>query len=128
MTDATSIRPGQFVRLKTPDNSQIDGATGCVKILAEWGAYVATLSAASGEFRAAWHEMELLGDHPTELNGHVSANGHTTVKANLTTPGGPVLSQPEATGYVCDFCGSSRMKRAGPCLTCQECGAGGGCG
>ena len=38
---------------------------------------------------------------------------------------------PKGLGYsgdLCGACGSSRMRRAGTCLTCEDCGANTGCG
>jgi hypothetical protein len=32
------------------------------------------------------------------------------------------------TGNICDQCGSARMRRAGTCEVCDDCGYAGGCG
>ncbi len=51
---------GDKVRLVTPDNERLHGTTAVVKELTPWGAHCVTPAAASGEFRAAWEEMEAL--------------------------------------------------------------------
>lgn len=54
--------------------------------------------------------------------------------ATATTPPsvGATLTQAEArasgyTGNVCDICGSARMRVAGHCMVCEECGSTTGC-
>ncbi len=96
------IQPGSRVRLLTPDNPRLHGATAQVVQIEEWGAHVLTSAAGSGRFRAFWHEMEPLGE-----NGHAKAQGYT--------------------GDVCDQCGGSSMKRNGSCLVCADCGSTSGC-
>lgn len=34
----------------------------------------------------------------------------------------------EYTGDACDLCGSVRMRQAGMCKVCEDCGESGGCG
>ena len=67
-------------------------------------------AAATGAFRAAWSEMELI------------------IGGGIVVPK-KVLSQEEAqTGDVCQDCGGINMVRSGSCLTCQDCGSNSGCG
>ena len=96
------MKPGDHVRLVTPDNPRLHGAAAVVVELRPWGALVRTAAAATGQFRALFGEMA-----PAEQNG----NGW----------------QPEYTGDECDLCGSSRMIRSGVCSTCQDCGTTSGC-
>lgn len=55
------------------------------------------------------------------------------VKPHATPPAvSSTLTQAEAkvsgyTGSVCDHCGSTRMKMAGHCMVCEECGSTTGC-
>ena len=97
---------GSKVVLRTPGNDRLNGARGVVKRLTEWGAFVATPAAATGEYRAAWDEMVL--DDPNQQNGEVARE----------------------KGYIgdpCDACGALKMKRNGSCLVCDDCGATSGC-
>lgn len=101
LSNLSRPKPGERVRLSTPDNPRLDGAGATVAELFDWGALVRTSAAGSGQFRAAWVEMVPLAG----LNG---ATGFT--------------------GEVCNDCGGLRMVRSGACSTCQDCGASGGCG
>lgn len=93
--------PQSKVRLYTPDNQRLDGATATVIKLEEWGAHVATKAAATGGYRASWDEMLPLAG----LNGTQNYSGD-----------------------ACNDCGSMRMVRTGTCLTCMDCGStSGGC-
>lgn len=38
------------------------------------------------------------------------------------------LVNAEYTGDCCEFCGSTRMRQAGACKVCEDCGESGGCG
>jgi hypothetical protein len=52
--------------------------------------------------------------------------------ADPFTPGPPTMSRDEAkqagyTGDICSNCGSPRMKMAGHCMVCENCGTTTGC-
>lgn len=74
----------------------------------------------------------------------MSAGFERRGKSNVAAPpptnsGGPpaittaaTLTQAEArsagyTGSICDICGSTRMRVAGHCMVCEECGSTTGC-
>ena len=108
-----TISPGSQVRLCTPDNPRLDRAIGTVYAVTEWGAYVRTDAAATGEYRAGFNEM-------------VSPHG-TTPEVNGYSKVAVAISQ-GYTGDECFKCGSSKMRRNGTCLVCDECGStDGGC-
>lgn len=94
---------GTPVRLNTPDNPRLHGATGIVEKLEEWGATVKVKASGSGEFRALWQEMTPEPTEPTRVNGA----GYT--------------------GDVCMTCGGVRMIRNGTCSVCCDCGNTSGC-
>jgi hypothetical protein len=94
---------GLRVRLQTPDNPRLHGASAVVHLLTAYGAHVVTSAAATGRFRALWCEMEPERPAVPGLNG----NG---------------------AGRCCDVCGSLRLLQTGSCWTCQDCGTSGGCG
>jgi hypothetical protein len=107
--------PGQVVRL-TPTSdpaggeSPLDGAVGTVHGVFAWGAVVRTDRAATGEYRAGHAEMDPLA----QVNGHA--------------PPAAAAREQGYSGDCCETCGGSRMRRAGKCLTCEECGgSNGGC-
>lgn len=96
------VQVGNDVRLHTPDNAVLHQQPGKVVELYEWGALVSTDAAATGVFRAAWHEMVRV----------------------------QVCSVPQGAGYTGDFCetcGGGRMTRNGSCLKCEDCGSTTGC-
>lgn len=104
----SQIQAGMQVRIITPENKALNGAMAFVSKVEEWGAHLLTEAAATGRFRAAWHEMGPYGEGET---------------------GGKALSVVSGfTGDICGHCGGSRMIRAGACLCCQDCGTSGGCG
>lgn len=92
--------PGSRVRLRTPDNRRLHGALAVVETLEPWGARVRTAAAGSGQYRALFEEME--------PDSQKAGDGYT--------------------GDVCSTCGGARMRRAGACLVCEDCGANSGCG
>ena len=97
------MRVGDTVRINTPENLRLHGTEATVVQLEEWGAHLHAPAAATKGFRAAWGEM---------------------------TPAAPTVQRPysEATGDACDKCGSTRMRWAGACKVCEDCGTSGGCG
>lgn len=98
------MQAGDIVRLNVPENPCLHGAIGRVVEVTEWGAHVETPAAATGRFRALHSEMK--------------------------RPAFPFAARrqpPSPDGALCDACGSANMRRAGSCLTCQECGTSSGC-
>lgn len=107
------IHEGTDVILNVPNNEFVHGQEATVIELTEWGAHVTT-SVGSGRFRALHSEMVVKGDSWPE---HEPLSAYTVQRA--VTEG--------YTGGFCDHCGSHRVKRTGPCSTCQDCGMSGGC-
>lgn len=99
---------GDQVRLSTPDNTRLNGTTATIKELTDWGAHCIAPAAGSGEFRALWTEMV-----PLVQQDKVTLH--------------QVPTQTEYTGNVCKRCGSTRLRRAGTCRVCEECGESEGC-
>lgn len=97
---------GDAVTLNTPDNPRLHGQPATVHTLTEYGAIVHTKAAATGQFRAAFVEMA----NPRKDNKTIAA------------------VEQGYTGDVCPTCGGCRMKRTGPCATCEDCGHNEGCG
>lgn len=93
---------GDRVVLRTPGNDRLNGEPARVRALADWGAYVECAAAATGEYRALYAEMEMPRRAAPPREGY--------------------------TGDVCPTCGGSRMRRAGSCSVCEECGTTSGCG
>ncbi len=93
------MRPGDKVRLVTPDNPRLNGAQGVIRTITVYGAIISTKAAGSGEFRALFEEIVEDG-----MNGA----GYT--------------------GDICSNCGSIRVRRAGSCGCCDDCGTTTGCG
>lgn len=94
------MRTGDKVVLYTPDNPRLDGADAIVAKLTSWGAHVTTEAAATGKFRALISEM--------------SPMPHTPTSSYSEDP--------------CCNCGGMRMRRAGACRVCEDCGTSEGCG
>lgn len=103
------LKPGTLVKLVLPDNPVMDGLKAKVQELTDWGAHVLT-EVGSGEFRALYSEMVPYA----QVNGQ-----HQQVKVLAKNQG--------YTGDLCPICGSSRMRRNGSCLLCEECGGTTGC-
>jgi hypothetical protein len=97
------LKPGDRVELVTPDNPRLNGAAATVRAVESWGAHVDTPAAAAGRFRAAWHEMRVVGRGPVKAGG-------------------------QQTGRFCPACGGAQVVRTGSCETCQDCGHNEGCG
>lgn len=110
------MQPGSMVRLVTPDNPRLDGAAAKIEAITEWGAFVKTDKAATGEFRALFSEMVPY----SQVNGHHRAAAKT---ASIV----PQIIQMGYTGNVCTLCGSFRMVRSGACEKCDDCGTSSGC-
>lgn len=82
---------GDRVRLVTPDNERLNGTVAIVSQLTEWGAHCNAPAAATGEFRAAWEEMEAL----------------VTYTGECCTCCGSVNLRWSGTCKVCENCGQS---------------------
>ena len=93
---------GDRVRLVTPENRRLHHKFGRIKEVTPYGALVATSAAGTGEYRASGAELEILSTAVA-----VKDQGYT--------------------GDPCDICGSIRVKRTGPCVTCEDCGSNTGC-
>lgn len=93
---------GDRVRINAPGNPLLHGTEATVTQLAEWGAHLSAPASATGQFRAAWSEMEVM-------------ESYTTNKSV------------EYSGDCCQFCGSTRLRWAGACKVCDECGESNGC-
>lgn len=147
MTNLPPLRPGDAVRLNTPDNLTLHGAPAKVVEVTDWGAHVATAAAATGRFRALYDEMDRDGPEllvagyadPVILGGAETSVGLTVpaavgiVAAKAITGNGHAAAgkaQSKGKGYsgdACDQCGSFKMRRNGTCLLCDDCGATSGC-
>lgn len=95
------LAEGDKVTLNVPQNPKLHGQVAMVRKLTQWGAYVGCTAAATGEYRALFSEMEAERRAAPPLEGY--------------------------TGDVCCCCGGSRMRRAGACSFCEECGTTSGC-
>lgn len=102
------LRAGDAVLLHTPYNPRLHNTQAVVAVVTEWGAHLRAPAAATGAYRAAWEEMVPQAAVNGAARGQAVAAGYT--------------------GDVCETCGGSRMKRAGACLVCEECGSNSGCG
>lgn len=102
-----SLRVGDSVIINAPENDRLDRTKGVVREVTPWGAHLFSEAAASRQFRASWDEMELL----REVNGQMDK-----------------AVQQGYTGDVCPACGGLKMRRAGSCLCCDDCGGTSGCG
>ena len=94
---------GDKVRLVTPSNPKLDGTDATIVGLEPWGAHCAAPAAATGNYRAAWEEME------------------------MDTYDGVRSKAVEYTGDCCMQCGSTRLRRSGACKVCEDCGESNGC-
>lgn len=102
-----SFSIGDTVLLNVPENPRLHRTKAVIRHLTDWGAHLFAEAAGTRQYRAVFMEMEPLH----RVNGEMSA----AVEAGYT-------------GDVCEQCGSFRMKRAGTCLTCDDCGTSSGCG
>lgn len=152
ITSSRGFRLHQRVRLECPENERLHGAEAVIVHLEEWGAHVACLSAATGHFRAAWHEMVPLEGEPLKTLAQVTLSDSSWEKEVLPAdPQGAIEEVPMRTGpprtlrssqaavYVrragdgysgdcCSNCGGVRLRRDGKCLVCDDCGStAGGC-
>lgn len=106
------MKRGTTVRLVVEENPVLHGQLAIIKTVTEWGAFVACESAATGEFRAAFEEMESIA----EANGIVAGGSGSDDAAGMGY-----------TGNSCAVCGSVRVVRNGTCELCLECGSTSGC-
>lgn len=60
------MKIGDKVRLCTPENERLHGTNAVIKELHSWGAIVNAPAAATGQYRAAWDEMESLTQYTGE--------------------------------------------------------------
>lgn len=109
-----TVRPGDEVRLVTPENPHADGKPATVEFLTPWGAILKT-GFGSGQFRALFEEMEPAPRVSVVVPVAASTNGHAP------PPDERVSDEP------CSRCGSQRFIQSGKCKTCAECGEPGGC-
>lgn len=100
-----TMRAGDRVRIVVPQNERLHGTLATIEEVADWGAHLRAPAAATGRFRALWTEMEPAGVSQPSL-----------------------VPQLEYSGDFCARCGSSRLRRAGACMVCEDCGESGGCG
>lgn len=150
------IQTRDMVRLLTPENPRLHGATAQVLETTEWGAIVATSAAATGRFRALYSEMVPLDlnevgtvrQASTETVVAVSDSTLDTVAVVIKQVGStngwrlghahPAESRSGRdlhhfshsegyTGDVCSVCQGSRMRHNGSCLVCDDCGSTTGC-
>ena len=87
-----TMRVGDRVRLVTPENPRLDGAIATINQLMEWGAFCLTPAAATGQVRALWGEMELVGEVYT---------------GQCCAVCGGVRMRQSGTCSVCEDCGES---------------------
>lgn len=133
---------GDRVVLNVPENHILNGRRGVIKEIRDWGVFVATDAAATGEFRALWSEIfyedqskiETVIEEKITLTESYSVsqrNGETN--GTLTTNSSSSISSAKKsrsegyTGDSCDICGSFKTRRTGSCWTCEDCGTNGGC-
>lgn len=129
-----SLRVGQMVYLNT-DNPYLHGHEAKVKEVTEYGAVVACLAAATGEYRAARKEMtyhpplSVPEEYPLELPRYPDGEGHAddTILENGPPPPQFEAKEMGFTGNACGQCGSFMMVRSGTCEKCNQCGATSGC-
>ncbi len=118
-----TIAIGTKVMLLVPDNPRLNGATATVKEIRSspegegWYAVVACGKAGSGSFRALDCEMVESMGGPLQIASKGHKNGVHATSAK----------EQGYSGDVCDICGSSRVRRKGSCLGCDECGSSSGC-
>lgn len=137
------FQSGDTVRLLTPENPRLNGSLAVIVQATEWGAHVQTTSAATGQFRALHEEMVLALESPALILHAVAPDSDTVVEDYASLPDGfqPVAFSTTAaqeqrmipaeemgyTGDFCSTCGSSRVRRAGKCAVCEDCGTPTGC-
>jgi hypothetical protein len=121
MVSVSRIRVGSRVLLVVPENSKLDRTVGVVLEITDWGAYISSVSSATGRFRALFSEMALFDESNGVLPPVVSISG---VSKSTSTNG----KDNGYTGNSCNICGSVKMIRSGVCEVCQDCGSSSGCG
>ena len=117
--------------------SPLEGIEGIIEEVTEWGAVVWTGFGATGTYRALFMEMEAI---PVHVNGQVTKHAFVAFESTeviasvmLSSPSEPMdPAEPDVrdlgySGDICQNCGGSRMRQAGACLTCDECGTSAGC-
>lgn len=124
------VSPGSEVVLVVPENRALHGRRAVVVSVTDWGAHVLTGAAATGNFRALFSEMVFPNGYPTAARAVPGPGGSGEGKSLLLPlPSSGTAEHPwEYSGSCCDVCGSARLRRAGPCLVCEDCGTSGGCG
>ena len=71
-----------------------------------------------------------VGEARTIIHRPAAPNLDATLTHKNDVPVSDPTSIARASGYtgaVCDICGSSRMRTAGHCMVCEECGTTTGC-
>jgi hypothetical protein len=101
------LKKGDLVLLQVPENPRMNGTEATIETPTEWGAMLLAPAAATGKFRALYEEML-----PLKITRHktITPNDHCY------------------SGDICDKCGSTKMRRSGRCLVCEDCGDNTGCG
>ncbi len=123
----TDFSVGDEVRFVHTGNDVVEGHTGVIAELADFGAHCLTFATQTGRYRALWEEMERTG----RADGAVVEALERSYDGHLNEPKSSVLVSQggdAATGEVCAECGGNMVRRGGPCLRCENCGASGGCG
>ncbi len=114
-----SFAVGDEVRFIHTGNAVVEGHTGVIAELADWGGHCLTFATQTGRYRALWEEMERTG----RADGAVVEALERSYDERLNAP-----TLVKNAGEICSTCGSLNMMRAGACLTCQDCGSNTGCG
>lgn len=131
---------GDKVVLNVPENPFVNGRRGVIKEVKDWGVFVATDAAATGEFRALWAEIlyddqssveTVVEERVVLTEPYTTANGYSNGTVPKSSPSPAYLSREAReegyTGNACDICGSFKTRRTGNCWTCEDCGSTGGC-
>lgn len=103
------VKSGDTVRLVVPENKRLHLARAFVREVTDWGAHCLCHAAATGQFRALFAEMV----------PYAQVNGPKRVAAQARDQG--------YSGDSCAACGGFKMRRAGTCECCEDCGSSSGC-
>jgi hypothetical protein len=151
MTDAPPRRPGDRVRIRTPENLALHGSLAVVASVEPYGYALVAPAAATGRFRALPSEVESVGpelltasptgevdDAPAGKVLALCEGNEGRVESAVDTPEDVVYLEPqhrpppaatgEGIGQPCNNCGGMNLRRNGSCLVCTDCGDSTGCG
>lgn len=123
-----TVQPGTPVRINCPENPRLHGTEAQVVQVESWGAHLLAPAAATGKYRAAWQEMEIVDTilcPPTAPTPTPVTNGHPSLDDSSHRTSIKSLGY---TGNICPNCQGCRMIRTGSCVTCEDCGHNEGCG